>query len=231
MSDQGADVQADGVEIDAPEEVTADAPDVREVFNPARDIGDPRENLQREWVVMPEWGGMSVCVWALSARAEGKILIAAGDPEKEPTERYALGTQMRICRSVFDGDTTDAQQLFTELNNGDWLMNQPDSAITRLVEVNRRLNGKATMTTEELQAFFVMIPQVVECLIHTASASGACTSCPKNSQPTCLRTLYKKLSPQTGFFGSQSTDDSARSAAGHMSETSDALSADDSADE
>jgi len=198
MTDQGA--------PDEPEQA-----EERAVFQPV-DLTKPRDNLKREWVQMPEWGDKWVCVWGLSARQEGKVLIATGDPEANPIDRHEIGLKMRVCRSVYDSDKPDAKQLFNELTHGDWLMEQPDSAITRIVEVGRRLGGTQGLTTEELVSFFGILPEVVSCLTFTASASGACTACPKNSTPECLQKLSAGLLRLTAFFRSSSTGGSATGA-------------------
>lgn len=175
----------------------------RPVFDREAQPDDPRENLRRDWVRMPEWGGQEVCVWQLSARQQNKLVLATQDV-KDPIKRMELAEVMRVCRSCYDGDSTDAETVFTETEDLEWLMEQPSSAIRRICEKSQEIDGEAAIATEDLVAFFVAIPAVLGCLSTIVSACECCTDCPRNSQPTCPKNLSDAVLQRIESFGDTS---------------------------
>lgn len=172
---------------------------------------NPRDNLRREWVTMPEWGGKEVCVWQLTEREETNLLIAINPQERpNPVERQELTTAMRVVYSVRESDKPDAKQVFS-LEDRDWILRQPNSAIRRIVEKGEELAGQRGATTEDMMAFFGILPLVVGCLTSTASASGACDDCPKKSSLKCPAVLCAELLPLTDFSSGLSADESVKS--------------------
>jgi len=174
----------------------------RRVLTPA-DIAAVSQgaNLRHEWIAMPEWTPpgeeqtVEVCVWQIPAGRRMLIQLAVADA-KNARDRVELSEVMRICEAVRDAPPPDGKPLFQIINRREWLLSQPDSAINRILETLERLEGAGGgLRQEDLYRFFAMMPTVVSCLDSIASASSACTDCPKKSSMDCPVVLWNALSP------------------------------------
>jgi hypothetical protein len=149
----------------------------------------------RELVVIPEWN-RSVWVWAYDLAGErGRWNdMQAGQDESERINRGMIG---RVIESVrVSGDMVDGKPpaaLFNRGTHWQWLKGQPMGVIRRICEVSERLNGESFATQEQIASFFGLMAQVVPCLTHIGLHSGACTDCPRNSQPNCPSVSSQRL--------------------------------------
>ena len=91
------------------------------------------QDIQREYVEMPEWGG-GVYVSTISARAG---LEMAGSAEEDSQSRAVVGLGLLLARSLTD----EAGNLLFQEADIDFLMNKSRAAIERLTTVALRLNN------------------------------------------------------------------------------------------
>lgn len=172
--------------------------DTGNVLTSAADLVARSDMFPRELVYVPEWEA-SVWVWAYDLAAEQRRMeyMRAGDEELTQWEIQARAQVSRVVASVRTaGDLVDGKlppPVFTLLEHGEWLRNQPIAVLNLLCQVSERLNRETIATQEQLAAFFAIMPQVVWCLERTASLCGACTDCPKSSHPSCPSVLCKRL--------------------------------------
>jgi hypothetical protein len=178
-----------------------------EVFDPASIVALGNV-VRRRWIEVPEWDGKSVCMWgttfADAARIEGDA--ALGEVPMVQGHRRRIATIIECARN---GDGPEAKPLFERTAHWGWLETQPTSVILRLYNVVEELDATDSVTTDQIASFFAIVGSLKKCLTHIASHCDACTDCPANSRPDCLRPLLQWLYKPTESSASTSTDTSA----------------------